>query len=358
MFYDFYLEIDNPNPKLKVPNLAVDSLFINALKYDTTYYWKVVAKDLAGDSSSSPVWKFKTRHEFNAPPYIPKNPDPENNETSIPINNVILQWTGGDPDGFSMVNYDVQFGEYLDSLKIISVNIPDSSLQLSLLKYDKKYFWQIISKDHYGSITEGPVWSFETLKPHKFFDGNFDSDNTNQNPSSIEWYVMESGADIFVSDERSWNNQGKSACFIDSTLEGSCFLFSRLEKKTVGMIEFYIMATSQNDYFGIRLYSESSDSIHLGPQISIREGKIQYFDKSRIWQTASSADVNSWYFIQLVFDCDKQYYNLFINNKIVAEKVTWTGTSVPNIELLYFLTFQNRICNRTYIDEVKYFSVP
>ncbi len=51
LFYDFYLEIDNPNPKLLLANLAVDSLYLNPLEYDTTYYWKVIAIDRTGDST-------------------------------------------------------------------------------------------------------------------------------------------------------------------------------------------------------------------------------------------------------------------------------------------------------------------
>ena len=358
LYYDFYLEADNPAPNLLLADLAVDSLHRESLEYNSTYYWKIVAKDQAGNSTSSPVWVFKTRHEFNAPPNIPANPEPENGANSIQIRNVVLQWKGGDPDSFSVVNYDVLFGETFDSLQTISMNLPDSSYPLTLLRYEKKYFWQIIAKDHYGSITDGPVWNFETLNPVKIFDGNFDADTENQNPSSLKWSFGETGADIFVSDEISWNNQGKSVCFVDSTYEGSCFLAASFASKKVGMLEFYIMMTADDDYLGIRLYSEISDSTHLGPQISIREGKLQYYDNGRTWQTVSPVEINSWYFIQLVFDCDKQYYNIFIKDRIAAENATWTGTFVSNINLLYFMTFQNRICKKAYIDDVKIFSDP
>ena len=361
LYYDFYLEAGNPAPNLRLSDLAVDSLHRESLKYNSTYYWKIVAKDQAGNSTSSPVWVFKTRHEFNEPPNIPDNPHPANEATSIPINNVILEWSGGDPDSFSVVNYDVLFGETSDSLQSISMYLLDSSYPLTLLRYEKKYFWQIIAKDHYGSITDGPVWNFETLNPIKVFDGNFDSDTENQNPSASKWSIGGSDADIFVSNENSWNNQGKSACFVDSTNDGTCFLATSLEDKEVGMLEFYIMMTDDNDYFGLRLYSDSAKADYLGPQLSIREGKLQYYykgDNGMDWQTVMSVEMISWYFIQLVFDCKKQYYNIFVNDKLEAEEATWTETSVQNIRWLYFMTFPNRICKKAFIDDVKFFSDP
>jgi len=358
LFFDFYLAAGNPNPGLLVTDLTIDSLFKNDLKYDTTYYWKIVAKDQEGDTTSSPVWSFKTRHEFNSPPNIPQNPEPVNGANLIPINGVVLKWQGGDPDYYSNVTYDVLVGESADSLNIVSANQPDSTYPMTLLRYNKKYFWKIIAQDDYNNITEGPVWNFETLLAETIFSGSFDTDNQNESPSSLKWTVWGSSAEIVVTDELSWNNQGKSVCFTDSTIEGSSYLAASVTPKNVGMFQFHFLMTSQDDYFGIRMYSEIADSNHIGPQISLREGKLQYFDKSREWQQVKPVEINTWYFLQLVFDCDQQFFNIYLDEKLVAEKVTWTGTIVPNLDLFYFLTFQNRKCEKAYIDDVKFFSDP
>jgi len=358
LFFDFYLAKGDPNPGLLLPGLTVDSLFKNDLEYDTTYYWKIVAKDQEGDSTSSPIWSFKTRHEFNLPPSIPGNPDPAHGANIVPINGVVLKWQGGDPDYYSIVNYDVLVGESADALVAVSNNQPDSAYPMTLLRYDKKYYWKIIAKDDYENITEGPVWNFETLLGETIFNWSFETDNKNESPSSLKWTVWGSSADIFVTDEVSWDNQGKSVCFTDSTIEGSSYLAASVEEKKVGLFQFHFLMTSPDDYFGIRMYSETADSNHLGPQISLREGKLQYFDKSRTWQAADPVDNNTWYFLQLVFDCDQQFYNIYLNEKLVAEKITWTGTMVPNLNLFYFMTFENRKCEKAYIDDVKFFSDP
>jgi len=359
LLFDFYLEAGNPDPGLLLSGLKADSVYRNDLKYDTTYYWKVVAKDQEGDTTNSPIWFFKTRHEFNSPPNTPWNPAPANEANSIPINGIVLKWQGGDPDYYSIVNYDVLFGESSDSLITVSDSQADSAFPLTLLKYDTKYYWKIVAKDDYNNIAEGPVWNFETLLPEILFSGSFDADTPNETPSSLKWTVWrDTLTDIFVTNQVSWDNQGNSACFVDSTIEGSSYLAASVEGKKVGIFQFRFLMTSPDDYFGIRMYSETADSIHIGPQVSIREGKLQYYDNSRTWQAAKPVVNNTWYFLQLVFDCNEQFYNIYVDEKLVAEKITWTGTNVSNLDSFYFLTFENRKCEKAYIDDVKFLSDP
>ena len=354
LFFDLYLGEGDSNLILVSSDLAADSFYKNDLKYATTYYWKIVAKDQDGDTTSSPLWLFKTRPEFITAPNIPGNPEPSDGANSIAINSVVLSWKGGDPD----LNYDVLLGESANLLNTVSKDQPDSTYSISLLRYDKKYFWKIISKGECGNKTEGPVWSFETLLGETIFNWSFETDNINESPSALMWTVWDSLTSTFVTDEVSWDNQGKSVCFTDSTIDGDSYMGASVTPKKVGMLQFHFLMTSQDDYFGIRMYSEFADSNHLGPQISLREGKLQYFDKGREWKAVKPVENDSWYFLQVVFDCDQQFYNIYLDEKLVAEKVTWTGTMVPKLNLFYFLTFENRKCNKAYIDDVKFFSDP
>ncbi|WP_367362807.1 fibronectin type III domain-containing protein [Mesotoga sp.] len=58
MTYDVYLDT-NVNPTTKVStNQTENTLIRSNLSYDTTYYWKVVAKDNYGGVTKGPVWKF------------------------------------------------------------------------------------------------------------------------------------------------------------------------------------------------------------------------------------------------------------------------------------------------------------
>lgn len=59
LLYNIYFGT-NPNPPLFVTNHADTSCNPGTMCYDATYYWRIVAYDLQGDSTIGPLWYFKT----------------------------------------------------------------------------------------------------------------------------------------------------------------------------------------------------------------------------------------------------------------------------------------------------------
>jgi len=58
--YDVYFGITNP-PTWIFSNISVTTIeFACGLDYDTTYYWKIIAWDNHGASTSGPIWNFTT----------------------------------------------------------------------------------------------------------------------------------------------------------------------------------------------------------------------------------------------------------------------------------------------------------
>jgi len=352
--YDFYLKADDPQPELVASELSDTLIYYDSLSYNTTYYWKVVARDESGETSSSPVWSFRTRFGQNRSPRMPANPQPENGNPSFSIENAILQWSGGDPDSFSVVVYDVYFGTKIDSLALLSDSQSDTFLALKVLNFNTRYYWKIVARDNYGLSTEGPVWHFTTEPVQLLFEDGFDSYPTNGYPASSIWTVNSSGATLFVSDSISWNNSGKSICFVDSTEQGSSFLATRLPVRSVGLLEFWWRIASSQDYYGMRLYSQTASDDHLGPQISIRQGKLQYYDANYMWQTITEIDTNQWYQIRLLVNCQQGYYQIAVNDSLMVPRATWIGSSVSSCDLLYFMTFDNRVCQRAFLDAIRF----
>lgn len=354
--FDFYLKAENPEPELIASDITDTSFQYNSLNYNTRYYWKVIARDQKGNTSSSPLWSFSTRYEQNSPPNMPNNPQPENGISSLSIEYSTLSWSGGDPDSFSTVTYDIYFGKAVDSLTQLSVSQSDTFLTVSDLNFNTQYFWKIVAKDHYGLITEGQIWSFSTESAQLIFEDNFDSYPKDGYPETSIWTINKSGADIFIADSISWNNNGKSVCFIDSTEIGNCLLATRLPTRSVGILEFCWRITSNKDVFGIRWYSQQSQNDRLGPQLSIRQGQLQYYDSSYNWQTICEIDSNTWYQIRLFYNCHQNFYKIFVNEELMVEKATWIGSTVPNLDIIYFITFENRICQRAFLDEIKFYA--
>ena len=107
----------------------------------------------------------------NSPPFEPKSPFPANGAVRVPVLEegqpiaVTLNWTGGDPNPWDTVVYDVYFGTSPDSLTKIAASIASTSFDKADLAEGSTCYWQIVARDDVGSETGSPVWSFTTLGP-------------------------------------------------------------------------------------------------------------------------------------------------------------------------------------------------
>jgi RHS repeat-associated protein len=105
----------------------------------------------------------------NSPPFVPGNPNPANNAVRIPVAvdgapvNVNLAWSGGDPNPWDAVVYDVYLGLDSENLAKVAENLSTRSHALSDLEAGKTYYWKIIARDDVLAETSGPVWYFTTL---------------------------------------------------------------------------------------------------------------------------------------------------------------------------------------------------
>ncbi len=107
----------------------------------------------------------------NSPPFEPTNPDPADGVARIPVITeelpvtVTLNWTGGDPNPWDTVVYDVYFGNSPGGLVKLADSIISDSFDKADLTEGISYYWQIIARDDVGAETGSPVWSFTTLGP-------------------------------------------------------------------------------------------------------------------------------------------------------------------------------------------------
>jgi hypothetical protein len=132
------------------------------LKYNTTYYWKVVARDNHGATTEGSIWNFTT--EENLPPNKASDPFPEDGAIGVPVT-ANVSWTGSDPNIGEPLTYDVYFGVTNPPTKKIS-NItgeeynPPGDLDLLV-----DYYWYIVTWDSQGEKAVGDLWTFSTGCP-------------------------------------------------------------------------------------------------------------------------------------------------------------------------------------------------
>ncbi len=359
--YDVYLGPSKQNLPKIASNITGNTYRVESLQFLRIYYWKIIAKDTKGNETSSKTWTFITRQEFNQRPYIPSNPMPISGANNSDINNVRVQWEGGDPDDFSVVDYKIYVGTTSPPNTLLISEHSNISYYLPLLDYDTKYFWRIIAEDNYDSVSVGPIWDFATKAAVSCFSENFDNNPVGVLPHDSLWVYYGNYGSVYVTDEVSYNNSGKSCKFRDFADQDSSIIATTLSENdiAVGKLEFAWRVDGNDDYIGMRLYSGLPvDSDHIGPQISIRGDSLQYFkeneDYSQTWNFITLIQPTVWYKIKLVFDCYNKYYNIYVNDELKINKATWIGTEVNSLKYLYFLTFNNRTCSGAYIDEIKF----
>jgi|GEM_PF-1734267 len=127
------------------------------MDYDTTYYWRIVAKDNHGAAASGPAWRFST----NSLPYEPYDPDPPDSAVDVSLD-ADLSWTGGDPDPDDTVSYDVYLGTEMPPPQV-AWSESASTYDPGTMDSDTTYYWQIVTFDRHGESTAGSIWRFRTV---------------------------------------------------------------------------------------------------------------------------------------------------------------------------------------------------
>ena len=155
--FDVYFGEDILDLPLVSENQTEREFCPGILKFETKYYWRIVAWDIYGYKNIGYIWDFTT--QINEPPYPPKDPYPANGETAVP-ENVILSWNGTDPNSGDTLTYDVYFDDTFPPY-LREEDWPENWWEPPTnLTIHKTYYWYIVSRDSGGLETTGPNWTF------------------------------------------------------------------------------------------------------------------------------------------------------------------------------------------------------
>jgi len=202
--YEVYLGVDSLSMDLVADDQSAISFTPDVLYFETLYFWRIVATDNHDVSIDGPIWCFTTRSDPNLPPFPPTAPTPAHEAVDIDVAPPTLQWSGGDPDGDTVL-YNVWFGDDFLAMTEVSVSQSDTTYEMSPLNFNEIYFWQIVATDSHGLSEAGPIWNFSTIvnyPPHTPSqpspeDGEIDISTL----VSLSW----SGGDPDVGDTVSYN---------------------------------------------------------------------------------------------------------------------------------------------------------
>jgi len=150
--YDVYFGTSS-SPAL-VKNVTTTGYLPGTLTNSAVYYWKVVAKNTSG-STSSAVWSFTTVAPTVSVPTAPASPSPASGATGVSTTPT-LSWAASS----GATSYDVYFGT--SSSPALAKNVTTSSYQPGTLVNSTAYYWKVVAKNTSGS-TSSAVWSFTTV---------------------------------------------------------------------------------------------------------------------------------------------------------------------------------------------------
>ncbi|MBM3736520.1 MAG: hypothetical protein FJW39_12105 [Acidobacteria bacterium] len=140
-----------------ITNTAGTSYAPAALANSTTYYWRIVAKNATG-SSSSAVWSFTTAAAGVPSPGTPVLTSPTNGGTAA-ATGLSLAWGAA----ANAAAYDVYFGT-ASNPPLLQGNVTSTSHALSALTAATQYFWRVVAKNASGTAASA-IWSFTTTAP-------------------------------------------------------------------------------------------------------------------------------------------------------------------------------------------------
>lgn len=150
--YDLYLGIGTPTQL--VPDLFTTSFTPSpALNPSTTYAWRVVAKNSAGNGPSSDTWTFTTS---SAPPPAPALTSPTDGATNQAVTPT-LRWSL--PPGAT--SFDV----YLDSETPVTNTTSTSYTPSQALGAQTSHVWRVVAKNGGGAGPSSATFTFTTGTP-------------------------------------------------------------------------------------------------------------------------------------------------------------------------------------------------
>jgi len=152
--YDVYFGTFSPPPF--VGNTTSASYPLPGLNTNTTYYWKVIANNSCGNSTSGVEWNFTT---IVATPPAPTLASPADNGTGISISPA-LSWNAstGAVSYRLQLSTDPLFATVIDQSGITGTSQPASGLANNIL-----YYWRVNATNAGGTSGWSDVWHFTTI---------------------------------------------------------------------------------------------------------------------------------------------------------------------------------------------------
>ena len=129
------------------------------LNNSTTYYWHVLAKNLAGTSAYSATWRFATQPPAPSAPVLASPADGATNQPLSPT----LSWNAS--SGATTYRLQASTDSAFGTTVFDDANLSGTSRQLNSLDNSTTYYWHVWARSTWGTSPYSGTRRFTTLLP-------------------------------------------------------------------------------------------------------------------------------------------------------------------------------------------------
>ena len=148
------------SPVLDLNNVSETRVVAENLNYSTTYFWRVLAANDAGQSNWSASRTFTTREQPLQPPTVPQLVSPQSGSEEISSINHTFTWSDSDRAESYRLQFSVGNNSFSPSIDI--ENISDISRTIEGLESETTYLWRVQARNGAGSSEWSEIWFFVT----------------------------------------------------------------------------------------------------------------------------------------------------------------------------------------------------
>lgn len=197
------------NPPL-IATTGYTHYYPDTMDYETTYYWRIIAFDNWGTSTSGPIWNFTTESIPQNLPPIYSNENPEDNSIDISVNISSLNIIIKDPEGDSF-SWSIETSPNIGSNSGTNENNGTKTCNILGLEYNKIYKWYVNTTDSESGESIRKTYKFTTasnytlepdldcngvlswanVKPGSTINGDFHLTNVGESGSKLDWEIVE-----------------------------------------------------------------------------------------------------------------------------------------------------------------------
>jgi len=337
-------------------NVYMDNFDVNeydpttsgVLELGTTYYWRV---DEVNDACEPYLWKGNV-WSFTTEDGKARNPSPEDNAGSRPLDGVTLSWT---PSCLATSGDYLYFSTNFEDVNSSSVSVRhgpiyDASFDTGSLELGERYYWKV---NGIGSepLPEGDIWKFQAIGyPVMYykFDGVEDAclpDPITDSTGNVTFeYGPGYGSGGYIKYGQSnpiYNPSGASALFLETTIGGET-KHGYLYREATGddtldlasdayTIEAWFKLNSYGNLIDDEEYASTIIRKYEGSYILAigEDGAIRFAhsgddaDDNLAESDTGLVNLDTWYHVAAVYDSQasdaNQIEKLYFNGIVVAD---------------------------------------